>query len=396
VNFETMFNNPTAAWRGKPFWSWNGKLEKDELIRQIHILKEMGMGGYFMHSRTGLVTEYLGKEWFDLTNACAEEGEKLGMESWLYDEDRWPSGTAGGIVTENPEYQMKFIHLAKFAGEEFDFANWESEQESPLGAWSCRLENEVDIFDVAPISKETPNEDLKGKTVLAFHVIPMASSSFFNGNTYVDTMKKEATDEYIRITHDKYKEHCGDYFGKSIKGIFTDEPHRGAFMSDFGGTGSSEVDGTYMVPWTDKIFGAFADKFGTRVEENLPALFLRENGKEVNQIKAQYSEIMLSLFLENFLKPCYDWCEKNDLQLTGHVLHENSLSCQVSTNGSVQRSYPLMHVPGIDYLCEFGREYWVRRIVVTSLIAVIMVWFWKRMGKSNKRDSGNGVPPSQI
>ena len=72
---KNNFKNPSAQWRGKPFWSWNGKLEAKELLRQIHIMKEMGMGGYFMHSRTGLITEYLGKEWFELTNICAEEGE---------------------------------------------------------------------------------------------------------------------------------------------------------------------------------------------------------------------------------------------------------------------------------------------------------------------------------
>ena len=68
--------------------------EKDELLRQIHILQEMGMGGYFCHSRTGLETEYLGEEWFELIRACAEKGDDLGMETWLYDEDRWPSATA--------------------------------------------------------------------------------------------------------------------------------------------------------------------------------------------------------------------------------------------------------------------------------------------------------------
>ena len=60
---------PGPAYRGKPFWSWNGELKQDELIRQIHVLKEMGFGGFFMHSRTGLATEYLGDEWFALTNA---------------------------------------------------------------------------------------------------------------------------------------------------------------------------------------------------------------------------------------------------------------------------------------------------------------------------------------
>ena len=36
-------------------------------------MRDMGLGGFFMHSRTGLATEYLGDEWFALTNACADE-----------------------------------------------------------------------------------------------------------------------------------------------------------------------------------------------------------------------------------------------------------------------------------------------------------------------------------
>jgi len=360
---KVEFSSPSAAWRGKPFWSWNGKLEKDELIRQIHVLKEMGMGGYFMHSRTGLVTPYLGEAWFDLTNACVGEGDRLGMESWLYDEDRWPSGTAGGMVTANPAYRMKFIYMAKLPGDGFDLDAWEKSEQHPLGVWYCRLENEIDIFNVTKVTATTPASVLAGKTVLAFCIRPMASGSFYNGYTYVDTMKREATDEYIRLTHEAYKKHCGHHFGKGIKGIFTDEPHRGPFMSGFSVTDGTCADRNCLVPWTETLFDTFASLYGTRVEANLPALFLRENGAPVAPIKAQYVETSLRLFLDNFVKPYYAWCDANNLPMTGHVLHENSLSCQVSTNGSMQRNYPLMHIPGIDYLCEHGREYWVAKQV---------------------------------
>ena len=54
-----LFKNPTSEYRGAPFWAWNCKLEKDELLRQIEILKEMGFGGYHMHVRSGMATEYL-------------------------------------------------------------------------------------------------------------------------------------------------------------------------------------------------------------------------------------------------------------------------------------------------------------------------------------------------
>lgn len=61
-----------------------------------------------------------------MVNACTEEAAACGLESWLYDEDKWPSGTASGVVTANPEYRMKFIYLETFAGDAFDFESWAS------------------------------------------------------------------------------------------------------------------------------------------------------------------------------------------------------------------------------------------------------------------------------
>lgn len=78
---EQEFYNPSAAYRGKPFWAWNGKLEEQELLRQIDVLHDMGFGGFFMHSRTGLQTEYLGDDWFRLTDACVK---KRGHSAWSH------------------------------------------------------------------------------------------------------------------------------------------------------------------------------------------------------------------------------------------------------------------------------------------------------------------------
>ena len=64
-----------------------------------------------MHSRSGMVTEYLGKEFFDSVKTCVDEAEKLGMNANLYDEDRWPSGSAGGYVTKEPKYRQKSLFM---------------------------------------------------------------------------------------------------------------------------------------------------------------------------------------------------------------------------------------------------------------------------------------------
>jgi hypothetical protein len=128
------FADPSAAFRGKPFWSWNGRLERTELLRQLGVMREMGMGGVFMHARTGLETEYLGREWFELINACADRAESLGLESWLYDEDRWPSGSAGGLATADPSLRLRYLRLSRPATGGFMWHFVKGYRNAPVGA----------------------------------------------------------------------------------------------------------------------------------------------------------------------------------------------------------------------------------------------------------------------
>ena len=102
-----LFKNPTSEYRGTPFWAWNTELDKEELLWQIEQLKSMGFGGFHMHSRSGMATKYLSDEFMDLVKACNEKAKKEKMLAWLYDEDRWPSGAAGGYVTKNPKHRRK-------------------------------------------------------------------------------------------------------------------------------------------------------------------------------------------------------------------------------------------------------------------------------------------------
>ena len=329
-NFKEIFKNPGNEYRAKPFWSWNGKLEKDEIKRQVKILKEMGFGGYFMHSRVGLITEYLGDEWFDIINACSEYGDELGMENWLYDEDRWPSGTAGGMVTEKKEYRQKFIRMNKEL------------TDSAFIAFYCRLDG-VNVYDIEPYDKDKKTD----KDIISFEIIERPLSPEYNGTTYLDTMKKEATEAYIKSTHEKYREKCGDKLGTSIKGIFTDEPHRGELMISKVDHG---VDFTYCAPFTDALFDIFREKWGYSLESRLPELFLKKDGEDVSEVKWHYSEVTASLFVENFIKPIQDWCSENGIILTGHLLHEDTLSAGAIMAGSLMRGYEVMEYPGVDVL----------------------------------------------
>jgi hypothetical protein len=79
----SVFRNPPAHYRGAPLWSWNNELHEEQLLRQIECMRDMGMGGFHIHSRTGLDTEYLGFEFMEMVQKCVLKGKEEGMLTWL-------------------------------------------------------------------------------------------------------------------------------------------------------------------------------------------------------------------------------------------------------------------------------------------------------------------------
>ena len=45
------------------------------------------------------MTDYLGEEWFAAVAASLAAAKKSGGYLWLYDDDCWPSGNAGGQIS---------------------------------------------------------------------------------------------------------------------------------------------------------------------------------------------------------------------------------------------------------------------------------------------------------
>ena len=106
---DALFQSPTSEYRGTPFCAWNTHPDPEELCRQIEIFRQMGFGGFHMHVRSGMDQTYLSPDFFDSIRTCVEEARRKGMLAWLYDEDRWPSGAVGGILTKDPANRQHFL-----------------------------------------------------------------------------------------------------------------------------------------------------------------------------------------------------------------------------------------------------------------------------------------------
>ncbi len=344
---KATFEQPESAYRGKPFWAWNGKLEEGELRRQIRVMHGMGLGGFFMHSRVGLATPYLSEEWFDLVSACVGEARKLGMEAWLYDEDRWPSGAAGGIVTSDPRYRHRNLSMHVGDPAEADL------EDEPLAVFCAKVDGLV-ATDVKRLPADRSAGDVPdGERLLAFFVKVDDPHSWYNDATYLDTMNHEAVQKFIEVTHEAYKREVGEEFGGLIPGIFTDEPHHGWVF------GRSFFDGgePSMIPWTDKLPAVFQERYGYDILDHLPELFFDVEGAGISQARYHYHDCKTHLFVDAFSRQIGEWCAKNELLFTGHSLAEATLRSQAQVGGAPMRFYEFMQAPGIDMLTDNRIEY---------------------------------------
>ncbi len=169
---EELFRNPSCEYRGAPFWAWNGRLDRDRLTEQIQVFKKMGLGGFHMHVRTGMDSPYLEEEFMDSVRHCIGKAGEMDMLAWLYDEDRWPSGTAGGRVTAGrPEYARKSLLFTTKPYEECAFPspavpepgrgqeNIRQENGKLLAVYDILLDEDGRLEGAYRVEKEEPVEE---------------------------------------------------------------------------------------------------------------------------------------------------------------------------------------------------------------------------------------------
>lgn len=342
--WRETFRSPGAAYRGKPFWAWNGELEPEELRRQIRLMHRMGLGGFFMHSRVGLATPYLSSQWFDCVAACVDEAKKLKMEAWLYDEDRWPSGAAGGLVTRDPRYRMRRLRVREYT----DVAAFKPSPDC-VALFAARLEGAVarGVRRVGPRGKKMALQ--RGETLIVFQREIQPCSDWYNGYTYLDTLNPTAVRAFIRTTYEAYACRFQKEFGKTVPGIFTDEPNHGPRLGEKG----TEPTGT--LPWTDRVPAVFRRRYGYDLIPHLLELVYDVEGDSLPAARYHYHECITHMYVEAFCRQIGEWCGRHRLLFTGHQLHEDTLSSQTNLIGSSLRTYEFMQAPGMDLLTERWR-----------------------------------------
>ena len=279
-----------------PFWSWNDELDEKGLVEQVEWMNENGVGGFFMHARGGLKTEYLGEKWFDCIKACSEKAEELGMHAYAYDENGWPSGFVGGKLLEDIENHDRYLTYK-------------------IGEYD---ENAMVSYDMSGAALRRVTSACENCLNVYQHY---AAST-------ADILNPDVITQFLEQTHEEYKKR--DTY--SLKGFFTDEPQYYRW-------------GT---PYTKVLAPYFEKEYGDDILDGIGLLFVEKDG--YREFRYKYWKAMQALMLENFAKRIYDWCDENGYNLTGHYVEENTMGTQMWCCGGIMPFYEYEHIPGIDWL----------------------------------------------
>ncbi len=327
-------------------------MDPKEVRRQIRDFHAVGIGGFFMHSRGGLETRFLSEEWFKACDAAIDEARKLGMLAWAYDEDRWPSGAAGGIVTGRfPESAARVVEATRETA-------WPTLQASVVAVFRQGRGGWVHL-------KKAPAGPAVGN-YLVFHEHASRSSDRYNGRPPLDVLDKEAVRRFIEIGYKPYVDRYPEDLGKAMPGVFTDEP---AFFH--GGQGQA-LEGGVAMPWTPTLLKRFRKRRGYDLTPHLPALIGEkvEAGKPADEVRHDYWMTLTQMFVGHFSAPIGKYCSKHGMALTGHYLSEEGLMSQAVVVGSTMPHYVHEQLPGVDILCRRTTEL----LTVKQTSSVVHQW----------------------
>lgn len=322
TQLQSLFMEPPVEYRSAPLWVWNDDITEKQIDEQLADLKSGGIGGVFIHPRPGLITPYLSDKWFSLCAYTVEKSEELGMKVWLYDENSYPSGFASGNVpAQMPESYNEGAGLV--------FKRVEKLPDN-LDKYYLILKQVDSKF--IEITNQLDKERNKKGDYLLYEKSYYPKTAWHGGYSYVDLLHDGVTEKFIELTMtDGYEKYIGSEFGKTVPGIFTDEPN---------------IYPPNGIRWTPSLFDEFEKRWGYDLKTNLPSLDY-EIG-DWKRIRHNYYTTLLEMFIERWSKPWYNYCEKNNLIRTGHYWEHAWPNPQ--PGGDNMAMYAWHQMPAIDIL----------------------------------------------
>jgi hypothetical protein len=304
--------------------------------KQLLKLKQLGLGGVVANvsPQNYLQSEQRWREFGDLLAAC----KRLGLRVWIYDEEGYPSGAAGGLVLrDNPEYEA--LALA-----------FDEDRPDPF-----RLERAYEHSH--------------------------ASHNYHLRRRFPNLIDDRAVRAFIENTHEAYFRHFESYFGGLIEAFFTDEPslmdvnlselspELAQALDERGGDPvDPSVKALPRVPWVYDLEMRYRDRYGDDLLPLRDSLFEGDSPSD-REVRLRFWRLVGDLFAERYIGGLEQWCHAHRVASSGHMLAEESLIAKIPLEGNALENLRRMDIPGLDMLTSDPRAAewgWLTALLPTS------------------------------
>jgi hypothetical protein len=277
--------------------------------------KELGLGGIVCNVN---FNKYLvSQTHWDTLVLAVEACREVGLIVWIYDEEGYPSGAAGGLVLKrNPSFEALAL-------------TYDKSQPEP--------------FAIRPSYEHTH-----------------ASNNFHAARRYPNLIDDKAVKCFVDKTHDAYWRHLKEHFGKTIGALFTDEPSLMAV--NIGPLPENvrknvrvvdrldeNVKPLPSVPWVHDLPAQYRRRYGQELLAVRRGLF-EGNNEFDRDVRRRFWALISDLIAERYFGQLQDWAQAHGVDSSGHNLWEETPLHHVPLYGNSLKALGRMDIPGLDML----------------------------------------------
>lgn len=360
----TAFKNPVNT--SKPFvrWWWNGnRIVKDELVRELDMLKGLGIGGVEINSIRFPETadplnykehEWLSDEWLDLLDFTLKAAKERGMICDIIVGSGWPFG--GEFLTKDEQTQIMALGTKDITGPQTLKISREEllkAVDPPISSKNAKSYKELSVLRLAPANLENidavvdfytqigENEVTinvpEGNHVLYFLVKITGFMAVMFGapgasGPVLNHYNKEAVQKYLNKMSDAITPKIG-LMGNKFRSVFTDSLElEGANWCDDMLEQFEKRRKYSLSPYlpfilfkTGRLGRALDEKYGSVPDEHLK--------DTLDRVRYDFEITKMELFQERFLDTFLNWCKvngvKSRVQAYGREYHPSDSSMQI-------------------------------------------------------------------
>ncbi len=299
----------------RPMQIVHGLTPKQASREGIAFFENLGLGGIVCNVN---FDHYMQSEehWKTLAQAV-KNCSQLGLRVWIYDEDGYPSGSAGGLVLKkNPDHEALSL-------------TYDSARSDP--------------FVMRPAYEHTH-----------------ASNNYGAARRYPNLIDDKAIKSFVDITHQAYRQRLSEYFGNTIEAFFTDEPS--LIAVNIGALPESvrknvrvvdPLDETLAplasVPWVTELPQLYEQRYGEDINASRRSLFVGDK-QEDRKVRRQFWALVSDLVAKRYFGRLQEWAAENNVASSGHTLWEEMPLHHVPLYGNVLKALLRMDIPGLDML----------------------------------------------